>query len=150
MGGPDGDAQNPIGETIEQFLRESLRFAPEEEGIAGLEIGIVQGGCPAGAEQMKSPGEQGAFDGTQRRVKGQFYRIPVIQPGAFEVGIGDAKAERFDKVQLAARGRAESGDIAGIGWDLRVYENDAERVGRPVKIQLDCPCVSAAHRVYEK
>jgi hypothetical protein len=39
----------------------------------------------------------------------------------------DSKPERSDKVKGRRRRSAQAGDVAGVGRDLRLNENDVER-----------------------
>ena len=53
--------------------------------------------------------------------------VPVIEARTFELAIVDAKTERFNEMKGDTGGRAETCDIARIGWNLRLDERDMQR-----------------------
>ena len=55
------------------------------------------------------------------------YPLPVVESGAFELGVGQFKAEPSQKNQVTAGGCAEPGDVAGVGGNLGFVENDVQR-----------------------
>ena len=52
--------------------------------------------------------------------------LPVVESGAFELGVGQFKAEPSQKNQVTAGGRAKPGDVARIGGNLGFVENDVQ------------------------
>ena len=52
--------------------------------------------------------------------------VPVIQPGAAQGLVVDAKSQRADQVQRTVVCRAEPGDISRVGWNLRLAQNQVE------------------------
>lgn len=53
--------------------------------------------------------------------------MPVVHARTTHAVLVDSKAERADQVQRASRGRAQPRDIAGIGRDLGLDEDDVQR-----------------------
>ena len=73
--------------------------------------------------------------------------LVIVQPRPAHFGVVDGKAQRFDQVQRAAGIGAQPDDIAGVGRDFGLDENDVEHGGQasPEGIALraahDCvPC----------
>ena len=54
--------------------------------------------------------------------------MPVIQPSALEILVFQAIAQRLNQMQLAARRRTGSGNIAGILRNLRLNQDDMKHV----------------------
>lgn len=57
--------------------------------------------------------------------------MPVIQTGAFELSVRNFKAERPNQMQCAAGDGTGTRNIAGILWDLRLYQNNAKHIHSP-------------------
>ena len=75
-----------------------------------------------------------AFAGTcgvekciEGRVHDDVEQVPVVEAGPLELAIVDAKAERLNQMQRAARCRAEARDVAGVRRYLRFDERDVQR-----------------------
>ena len=62
--------------------------------------------------------------------------IPIIEPGAAELGVGDFESQRLDQVETGAGGGAKAGDVAGVGRNFGVDEDDVQRDGRPAEIEF--------------
>ncbi len=60
-------------------------------------------------------------------MQSQVHAFPIVQSGALEFSIVNAKPKRFNQVQRAAGRRAEPGDVAGIGRNLRLDKDDVQR-----------------------
>lgn len=52
----------------------------------------------------------------------------VIQPGASQMPVAQIESQRLDQMQLCASIGAEADDVAGIGRDFWLVENDMEHV----------------------
>src|SRR3546814_13823311 len=50
----------------------------------------------------------------------------IIEPGAFDRRIVDAKAERFDQMQRRTTVGAQADDIAGVRWNLWLIERNLD------------------------
>ena len=55
------------------------------------------------------------------------HRMPVVEAGALERAIVDAKAQRLDQVQRAAGSRAQARDVAGVGGDPGLDQDEMQR-----------------------
>jgi hypothetical protein len=71
--------------------------------------------------------------------------IPVVEAGAAELGVGDLEAEGFDEMEAGAGGGAEARDVAGVGGNFGVDEDDIERDGRPAEIEYGLAGVGVLH-----
>ena len=63
--------------------------------------------------------------------------VPVVQPRALELGVGEVKAERADEVEGYPGRGARSRDRAGVARDLRRDEDDGEVRSLAVGRDLD-------------
>ena len=61
-----------------------------------------------------------------------FDRVPVIETGAAQRALVEAKAELADEVQRTSGGGAEPGDVAGVGRDFGFPQGDVEHRVPPV------------------
>jgi hypothetical protein len=55
--------------------------------------------------------------------------FPIIETGAFECPIVDRESEWLDQVERRTGGEAKPADVAGIGRNLRLDEDDVEGGG---------------------
>ena len=52
---------------------------------------------------------------------------PIIHAGAFELCVIHAESQRFDQVQFGVSGGAQSSNVARIGRNFRLNENNMHR-----------------------
>ncbi len=57
--------------------------------------------------------------------------LVVIEPGAPHAGIVEREAERFDQMQLGAGIGAQANDVAGVGRDFRLDQDDMKQADSP-------------------
>ena len=55
------------------------------------------------------------------------YFIPPMDGRTDQLGIVQREAERLDEVQRGLRGRAQPGDVAGVGRDLGLDQGNVQR-----------------------
>src|SRR5436309_1648804 len=53
--------------------------------------------------------------------------LPVIHAGALEFPVIETETERADQVECRACGCTEACHVAGVGWNLRLDENDVHQ-----------------------
>src|SRR5207247_8921273 len=95
------------------------------------------------------------FNDLLKRVKIIMHRElqprPVIHGAAFEFAITQHEAEGTYEVQIGSRRDAQAGDVAGVGCDLRVHQNQLEMMRRknrrPHGGTTSLPCASAWMKV---
>ena len=56
----------------------------------------------------------------------QFDERPIVESSAPHCVIVNPKPQGLDKMQCAARGRAEPGNIAGVRRNFRLYQDDVK------------------------
>ena len=132
--GADGDARPGIGVGGEEGIGESAGFGAEDKGVAGAVGDGVVAAVGGGGEEVQAVGvggreigEGGGPVGVDADVDG----IPVVEAGAAEVFVVDGKAEGFDEVEDGSGGGAEARDVASVGRDFGMDEDDVERGGGP-------------------
>lgn len=57
---------------------------------------------------------------------GDIDKVPVVEPRAFEVAVGDLKAEGSHKMEPCARSGTGARDVAGVLRDLRLKEHNIQ------------------------
>src|SRR5207245_924092 len=55
------------------------------------------------------------------------HEVPIIEPGALDGMVVDAKTERADEMKRALRCSGEPRNVARVGRNLRFHQNDMER-----------------------
>ena len=125
--GAHRDAQRAVGMRVEQRLRQAGRFLAEHDRVAVREVGVrIVRAARVESSQRRRGGER-CEERVERRVHDDAERVPVVETRAFELAVVDAKAERLDEVQRAARRGAEACDVAGVRRDLGFDQNDVQR-----------------------
>src|SRR5580765_3296522 len=77
-------------------------------------------------ERERAPRTQGGKTGRPVLVSLHRSELVVVEAGAPEAAVVHRKAQRFDEVEPAAGVRREPDDVAGVGRDLRLHEDDVE------------------------
>jgi hypothetical protein len=126
-----GSGEHRDGETAvrmgrEEVFRESAGFSSEDECIA-----IGKGGRPVGTVGFGGEQEEAAclrvLEAVWKGIPRAFVAlVPVVHPGAPTGGMVNVEAEGSDQVEARSGGGAEACDIAGIGRDFRLDEDDVK------------------------
>jgi hypothetical protein len=115
-----------LGIRFERPFREAGGFFPKEEGIAGYGPDLRIGTVSLGGEQIAVPDVElfQKFPGV--RDVSDSDKLPVIQAGPSQISVVQRETGPPDDNQLQLCSGAETGDIAGILWDLRFDQDDVE------------------------
>lgn len=114
------DTDAAVGVFHENVLGDTARFLAEDDvravGVGDITVLTARLG---GEEEIFSA--RGLFEKVVDRVViGDVDEIPVVEPRALEVAVGDLKAEGSHKVEPCARSGAGAGDVARVLGDLRL------------------------------
>src|SRR4051794_34041304 len=116
---------------------DSLGFGAEDQPIAIAKIGLPQAAGAAGTEEPEAICLRDDIEERSRVVvHRELQSRPVIHRAAFEFPIRQDKAEWPNQVKLRARRDTQAGDIAGIGGDLGLEEDDLQSVWRKVQHRI--------------
>ena len=114
-----------LGIFVQQLFGQSRGFATEDEVIIGQEFGFGVKFGAVGFHEPKAGGRGEAlcecgpiFPSMPLDV------LPVIHPGAFELGVVELEAEGLDEVQRRAGRGAKAGDVAGVRRDFGFKQDD--------------------------
>ena len=143
--GLDGDAADGIGVRGQQVVGQSLGLAAEDQRVAGAVFDVRVGPGTAGAVEEKAGGSERVEAGLPRGMDLYLDGIPIVEAGAAELGVGDLKAQRLDQMEAGAGGGAQAGDVAGVGRDFGMDEDDVERDGRPAEIEFGFSGMGVLH-----
>lgn len=120
------DADASVGIAHEYMLGDAARFFAENDvgavGVAHLAVLVTRLG---GKEEVFAA--RGLCEKVVDTVIiGDVDEIPVVEPGTFEVAIGDLEAEGSHKVEPCARSGTGARDVAGVLRDLRLEQHDVQ------------------------
>lgn len=120
------DADAAVGVAHEHMLGDTARFLAEDDvgavGVAYVAVLVTRLG---GKEEVFAA--RGLCEEiVDAVIVGDVDEIPVIEPGTFEVAVGDLKAEGSHKVEPCARSGTGARDIAGVLRDLRLEQHDVQ------------------------
>ena len=85
-------------------------------------------------------------EGFEVDVMPDIHILPIVKPGSFQILVIQMKAKGVDQMQGYLRSPAQAGNIARIGRDFGLIENDMKR--RIYDSPLSRFCNVAAHRSY--
>ena len=111
-------------------LGQTLGFAPENEKIPGAKLDIAIGAIRFCGQKKETALHVLVAQLVEGIPKAQVDFLPVIEAGAFQFPIVDGKTERLDQMQGGACCETEPANVAGVGRNLRFYEDDVETSGR--------------------
>ena len=117
---------------MNQLCRQSTSFGAEEKDIIRRILNQIEALRAFGGH-----GEHAAILEAFRAVgpivvHGERGKFMVVQSGSHQLLIIQQESERFYKMQPGARIGTETDDIAGVGRDFRLIENDVEHAGNGV------------------
>lgn len=145
MLGLHGDTMYGLRVAVQQGLGQALGFGSEDQGVAGLKAGVQVAPGRCRAEQK----EAGWFFRFQKGLNVRMHLgrdgVPIVQAGSFQLGVGDGETQGFHQMQFGAGGGAQAGDVAGVGWNLRMHQNHAQRGLRPEKGKIKAAGMGVFH-----
>ena len=110
-------------------LRCALGLSTEDEVVACLEPGIPDATFSLGCEK---PGPGRAF-GSQKRIPiivlMAVNEVPVVKTCPSTRFFRHVEAQWMYHMQATGRGSGRTADVPSVVWDLRLDQNDIERVG---------------------
>ena len=122
------DPHAAVGIPHQDVLRDTARFLAEDD-VRAVGVGDLAVDMP------RLGGEEKVFSAfcffkeiVDTVVVGDVDEIPVVESRAFEVAVGDLKAERTHQMQSGAGGGAGAGDVAGVLRDLGLKYHDIENL----------------------
>lgn len=120
--------------------RESARFGSKEEPTVLEQRGFKNRGLSLGGHGKASLGRR-ALNGQKlipTAVDLKETLLVVIQAGSSHLGAVDGKSEGANQVELCSCVGTESNDIACIGWNLRLDQDDLQAGGRGRGLGMMC------------
>src|SRR3546814_12603790 len=100
------DTLFPYTTLFRSLLRQPARFRSEQENVAVAKRAVIVALCTARRERQPSRLWPRGAQGIERCMHADIRHFVIIEPGAFDRRIVDAKAERFDQMQRRKIGRA--------------------------------------------
>lgn len=130
-----GNAQGLRTEALHHLLGQAIRLPAEDQAVAGAIVNLCIEPLPTGAVaeeafQRSSRPRPARFEVGKRGVAIQLHGVPVVQAGAAQGALVQAKTKATDEMQCRPRGRAQPGDVARVRRDFRFPENDVQHGGQ--------------------
>lgn len=113
-------------------------FAAEQQPIIVLKSKFAVVLAALGAEGNPAAGPGYRFEAIDGVVLVEVDVGPVIQPSALELAVRNFKTEGANQVQGGCCGRTGPGDVAGVGRNLGLDENEAKHGERQIKEVSPC------------
>jgi hypothetical protein len=124
-GSIDRDLQHSVA--FNQLLRQSSGLGAKDQTVSGQEgeigidaLGMAGKANPPASGQLRPQRLEAGMD-----LQGDVG--PVVEARPLQVSVAEAKAQGLDQVERRVRGRARSGNVAGILRDLRLEEYHLKR-----------------------
>ena len=125
--GPHRDSEPVLGWMArEHRVRESARLRSEQQRIAFPEFDVAVRHPASGRERERARRGVRGVECVERRVLANRCPFVIAEAGAPKPGLVELKPQRFDEVQHATGIGAEPYDVAGVGGNLRLIEDDVE------------------------
>lgn len=125
-----GDGEQTVRVLGQQRLRQAPGFPSKNQKVPLPKAFLPVGARGFGREKEKP--RLGRL-GRLQRLKGipepHVEMLPVIQPRPAQQFVLKGKAQRFDQVQAGPGAQAEPADVAGIGRNLRLNQDDVKHGG---------------------
>src|SRR5690606_17673560 len=111
---------------VTHFFGQATAFRSEQKGIAGLVGDLVEGLRPLGGEGKQAWLAKGLETALQVGMALERGVFVIVQTGAAQALVVQFEAQWFDQVQLATAVGAQPDNVAGIGRNFRLKEDDVE------------------------
>ena len=112
---------------IEHVLRQAASLGTEEERITRQVVGPVVARPAARRQREPARGGDRVQEGLEVRMLMHLCELPVVQAGTAQTLVLEVETERVDQVQGAAGIGAQAYDVAGVGRDFRLVEDDVKQ-----------------------
>ncbi len=117
-----------LGQAVEHGLRQAARFRAHQEGIAPPVTRRIVARAAARAQRE----DTGVADSHQRvlerRVCPDARKLAVVEARPPEPRLVQLEAQRLHEMQGHPRVRAKTNDVAGIGRNFRLVQDQAEHI----------------------
>jgi dihydroorotate dehydrogenase (NAD+) catalytic subunit len=121
----------------------SAGLGAEHEGVAATVGDLVVALTAARRERKPARWRDGGQKGLETGVLADLGELPVVQPGAAQALVVEFESQRVDQVQGTAGIGAQAYDIAGVGRDLRLIQDDVEQARISISMAETDPRLAA-------
>ena len=112
---------------LQDLCRQSFGLFAEDKKIPRMKAGLGVGCRDLGGKEKKP----GFRLGRQELIKiipvSDINKLPVIKTSTLQVLVIRGKSQRSDQMENGMGRPAQSGDGTGVGWNLRLNQNDIKR-----------------------
>jgi hypothetical protein len=121
-----GDTEDGFTMLSHEIFRKTHALSPEDQSIARAERCVEITLMGGGAEETQARGGQGVAEVSKVEMAPNFNQVPIVDARSADGFLVDSKSEGADEVECRCRRRAEPSDVARIGRDLRLDQNDMQ------------------------
>ena len=122
-----GNTEAALGMALKHPLRQSLRFAAEQEAITGLKGHCTVRGLGVGAETENPAISQSRLKLFQAGVQSPVHQRPEIATSPAQIAIIEAKTQPPDQMQRHPYRGAQPGDVAGVRRYFRLQQRNVKQ-----------------------
>lgn len=125
-----GQADASIRAKVGQhFIRETAGFRAKDENVAFLVLNLVVARGTLGGGSKKTVASQRGTTVLPIFMHLHLGVFMVIQTGAAHFGVIEREAQRLDQMQCGTGIGGQTNDVAGIGWDFGLKQDNVEHDG---------------------
>lgn len=114
------------GDGREHLFRQAPAFRAEQQRIALRKPDGEHMARSAGGEREQPARPDAIQAAGQVRMFFEAREFTVIEPGAPQAGLIESKAQGMNEMQASARVGAQTDDVARVGWDFGLEQNDVQ------------------------
>lgn len=127
LAGQHGQAQSLLWRKFRDHLGgQATGFPTKDKNIVIAQYGRKWAGFAACRHCQQPTASQCCLTGGPVGVVNDTGVLVIIQSGPPQALVGDDKAQWFNEMQLGAGIGAQANDVAGVGGDFRLIEDDGE------------------------
>ena len=112
------------GQKVQYRRGQATGFGAKQERVARAEGDLVKPAFPVRGKAKQPRRAEAGQAGVKVRVTEHRGKFVVIQAGSAEANVVQLKAKRLDQVQLAAGIGTQANDVASVGRDFGLEQDD--------------------------
>jgi len=109
------------------------------QGIFRISVTDAYGRACAVTTEHSLPALVCRQPGVETLVNPHHRLVPVVHPGASQLGILHVESEWLDQMKTTPGDRCQPHGVTGVRWDLRAEEDDVEHVSGCRRVEALCP-----------
>ena len=116
-------------EVVQDFARQAACFAAEDEDVVVVQALVEGAGLSRSGHRPAAALAQCQLTGVPVGMPENTGIFMVVETGAAQGLVVDVETQWFDKMQFGPGIGAQADDIAGVGWNFGLVEDDGDHSG---------------------